>query len=229
MKPVDVRIALGTNPNRSARRRWWQLFEKRTAAKGDSIEVAGVDVINVCQELTFSVDVRNRVPQIRLDLAVHEATHDGPAFVDVPEKTRDALIALGWSPPSTPAEASARDLVAKVSTLPIYRQIVEMAETRGLVLGGGSFEVEESDAFDRDVVRVRFTCDLAPPAPLKAPVEWAAELGLHVMDPDGWRADSELGAKDWDEPVSRDEFRQRLASCTVRPASGTWEQQGTAS
>jgi hypothetical protein len=195
---------------------------------GSVVEINGVNYANS----VAGVDVQASgwgPPKVTLSLVTHEVVVDGEAQVVIPEKTRDALLALGWSAPATPEEKSARDLVAKVSTLPIYQQIVEMAETRGLVLGGGSFEVEESDAFDRDVVRVRFTCDLAPPVSLKAPVEWAAELGLHVMDPDGWRADSKLGAKDWDEPVSRDEFRQRLTCCTVRPASGTWEQQGTAS
>lgn len=49
---------------------------------------------------------------------------------------------------------------------------------------------------------------------LKTPAEWAAELGVEIRDPDGWRTGSKLGAKSWDEPLSEDEFRQRLAGCT---------------
>lgn len=45
----------------------------------------------------------------------------------------------------------------------------------------------------------------------KTPAEWCAELGARIADPDGWRD----GTRDWNEPIDRAEFDQRLMRCTI--------------
>ena len=50
---------------------------------------------------------------------------------------------------------------------------------------------------------------------LRKPVDWQNEFKFRVFDPDGWRSSSTLGAKDWDEPITRAEYEQRLGECTV--------------
>ncbi|MBB4700098.1 hypothetical protein [Sphaerisporangium siamense] len=49
----------------------------------------------------------NDWPTATLDVILFEAEIDGKAYVDVPEKTRDTLIALGWTPPGEPSEIAA--------------------------------------------------------------------------------------------------------------------------
>lgn len=49
---------------------------------------------------------------------------------------------------------------------------------------------------------------------LRTPAEWSALDGVTVMDPDGWRGSKTLPAKSWDEPISRDEWTQRLSVST---------------
>ena len=46
---------------------------------------------------------------------------------------------------------------------------------------------------------------------LKTPSEWCQELGAKIMDPDGWRD----GTRDWEEPITREEFDERLNRCTI--------------
>lgn len=49
---------------------------------------------------------------------------------------------------------------------------------------------------------------------LHTPAEWSALDGVTVMDPDGWRGSRTLPAKSFDEPISRDEWEQRLSIST---------------
>jgi hypothetical protein len=46
---------------------------------------------------------------------------------------------------------------------------------------------------------------------LKRPQEWAADEGLLIINEDGWRKDG----KDFEEPLTRDEYLQRLQTSTV--------------
>ncbi len=46
---------------------------------------------------------------------------------------------------------------------------------------------------------------------LRRPVDWQHEFDYVVLDPDGWRRDG----KSWDEPITRDEYSQRLMWSTV--------------
>lgn len=46
---------------------------------------------------------------------------------------------------------------------------------------------------------------------LKTPSEWAAERGVEILDPDGWRG---RDAKSFDEPITAEEFDRRLVECT---------------
>ena len=56
------------------------------------------------------------------------------------------------------------------------------------------------------------------PAPMSAqareglhtPDVWAAEWGMRIVHPDGWSAQSTLGALDFTEPISHDEFGARM-------------------
>jgi len=54
---------------------------------------------------------------------------------------------------------------------------------------------------------------------LKTPSEWCRKLKLQILDPDGWRGSSPLGPKDFEEPVSLEEFSKRMLYCTVVGAS----------
>lgn len=49
---------------------------------------------------------------------------------------------------------------------------------------------------------------------LRTPAEWSALDGVTVMDPDGWRGTRDLPAKSWDEPISHDEWQERLSVST---------------
>jgi len=65
---------------------------------------------------------------------------------------------------------------------------------------------------------------LPPPSPpvLKTPREWEQIKGIRVADPDGWRSFSQLGPKDFGEPLTEEEFDRRVATSTVdhRPPPG---------
>jgi hypothetical protein len=51
---------------------------------------------------------------------------------------------------------------------------------------------------------------------LKTPAQWAAELGVRIVDPDGWRGGpGRFVAKDFDEPLMRSEFQARMNGSTV--------------
>lgn len=45
----------------------------------------------------------------------------------------------------------------------------------------------------------------------KRPEEWAKEEGVKILDPDGWRMDN----KDFDEPITKTEFNERLTHSTI--------------
>jgi hypothetical protein len=49
---------------------------------------------------------------------------------------------------------------------------------------------------------------------LRTPAEWSVLDGVTVMDPDGWRGSRTLPAKSWDEPISREEWQDRLEVST---------------
>lgn len=46
---------------------------------------------------------------------------------------------------------------------------------------------------------------------MKTPEEWENEMGVVVLDPDGWRRDG----KSWHEPLTRDDFWHRMVQSTV--------------
>lgn len=183
------------------------------------VEVNGTDITNGI----LAVDVHTEgmdVPRVTLSLLTGEVEIDGEVRVTVPEKTHAALVALGWTPPPADEAARAHELAARLLANPIYRQVADLAEQRGLAVDGGEFVIEESDVFDKDVVRVRFTCFLVP---VKPPAEWAAEHGVRIMDPDGWRQRcGDLPARSFEEPLTRREFVQRMSVSTCdRPTADT--------
>lgn len=47
---------------------------------------------------------------------------------------------------------------------------------------------------------------------LHTPDEWCEILSAEIADPDGWRSPN---YKDWDEPITKDEFDERLLKCTI--------------
>lgn len=57
------------------------------------------------------------------------------------------------------------------------------------------------------------TAELSPEV-LKTPEDWIEELcpEVSIVDPDGWRG---ADAPAFDEPISREDFRQRLLRCTA--------------
>ncbi len=45
----------------------------------------------------------------------------------------------------------------------------------------------------------------------KLPSEWAADIGVDIRDPDGWRRDN----KNWFQTLSYDDFCERMAMSTI--------------
>lgn len=76
------------------------------------IEIDDVPVHGI-RGFTVSGDV-DSVPTATLDVIVREAVIDGEAYVDVPEKTRNTLIHLGWTPPAETVELAPNPEVARV-------------------------------------------------------------------------------------------------------------------
>lgn len=76
--------------------------------------------------------------------------------------------------------------------------------------------------------------DQPDPVTLKTPDEWCADLGVTVLDPDGWRTRvDEYPPRPWTDLISRAEFDARFSVSTVRlpaaskvvatfPASAEW-------
>lgn len=59
---------------------------------------------------------------------------------------------------------------------------------------------------------------------LRTPREWGEITGMVVMDPDGWRGsvtwgDATYGPRDFDEPITRQEFDARAMWSTVNPVA----------
>jgi hypothetical protein len=59
---------------------------------------------------------------------------------------------------------------------------------------------------------------------LRTPREWGEITGMVVMDPDGWRGsvtwgDTTYGPRDFDEPITRQEFDARAMWSTVNPVA----------
>lgn len=66
-------------------------------AGASSIEVDGQRLYGVIG-LELKSDP-NSLPVLTLDIRLHEVDVDGEMTVQVPENTRAALVALGWTPP----------------------------------------------------------------------------------------------------------------------------------
>lgn len=71
---------------------------------GSRVTIAGHDITNAVHALTVSAEV-GRIPTITLDLAVVDVTSLDADHTQIliPDHTRHALIALGWTPPGQPA------------------------------------------------------------------------------------------------------------------------------
>jgi hypothetical protein len=52
---------------------------------------------------------------------------------------------------------------------------------------------------------------------------WAAMVGVVVLDPDGWRRDG----KDFDEPLTLDDFWDRMLYSTIYAPNGVPERKHT--
>lgn len=47
---------------------------------------------------------------------------------------------------------------------------------------------------------------------MKTPEQWADEVGITILDPDGWRIDG----KDFEEPITFEDFEHRLVNSTIQ-------------
>lgn len=65
---------------------------------GGTVEVDGQRLTGI-RNLTLTSGIGN-IPVLTLELLMHEVEVDGELIVTVPDKTRDALVTLGWTPPS---------------------------------------------------------------------------------------------------------------------------------
>ena len=186
------------------------------------VEVNGQSLTNAVTAVAVTADVKD-VPVVSLTLLTHDVTVDGEARVTIPDETHAALTALGWTPPPTDEAKRARDVAALLVANPIYVELAQQADERGLECRAVQIELDDQYLFQRDGVKVRVTFDLLPAEAeaLKTPAEWAAEYPLRVTDPDGWRQHDELGPKSWDEPITREEFSARMAVSTCGPVAAT--------
>lgn len=48
---------------------------------------------------------------------------------------------------------------------------------------------------------------------LRTPEEWCKVFRVEIMDPDGWRSE---GDPKWTDPISAEEFKQRMWISTIR-------------
>lgn len=65
-----------------------------------SIEIGGVNIADAVHGLMLTASAHDRIPVLKLDLHVIPAEIDGRMVIEIPERTRDALIELGWTPPA---------------------------------------------------------------------------------------------------------------------------------
>lgn len=47
------------------------------------------------------------LPQLEIDFAIHELDVNGDMQLHIPDRVRDSLIALGWTPPANNTEEAA--------------------------------------------------------------------------------------------------------------------------
>lgn len=64
-----------------------------------SVEIDGVPVEQTVTSLAFSVNARGE-RRVTLELPWVEAEVSGEARIVLPERTREVLVALGWTPPA---------------------------------------------------------------------------------------------------------------------------------
>ena len=63
------------------------------------IVVDGKDLANGCRAIQLNGEAAD-LPKLTLDLLLSEITFDGQVRAWIPDGTREALIALGWTPPA---------------------------------------------------------------------------------------------------------------------------------
>lgn len=67
---------------------------------GGSLLIDGVDISSSVR--SYSLDgIAGEMPDLRLRLALRTTTFSGEVLVDIPPETHDALVAIGWTPPTT--------------------------------------------------------------------------------------------------------------------------------
>lgn len=72
----------------------------RLGTPGDSlIRVDGHDLTNAVRAVNVDSTAVDK-PRVTLDLLVHPVEVRGETTVHIPDATRDALVALGWTPPA---------------------------------------------------------------------------------------------------------------------------------
>lgn len=74
-------------------------------------------------------------------------------------------------------------------------------------------------------VTMRTVADALPPEtpavlPIKSPEEWMQVTKVRVLGPDGWRKDG----KNWDTPISEEEFHLRVSTSSCIFPAGYWQQ-----
>lgn len=73
-------------------------MEMRAWGGTASIQVGGIEINRAVRAVRYSIEAGD-LPRVTLDLVLTETEIDGDAVVSVPDTTRAALVALGWTPP----------------------------------------------------------------------------------------------------------------------------------
>ncbi|MGH3495066.1 MAG: hypothetical protein ACRDQ1_17780 [Sciscionella sp.] len=66
------------------------------------IIVGGTDLAPAVRSIQLCAGVDYR-PELVLNLVLHEVEVDGEITTTIPDRTREALVALGWTPPAEQA------------------------------------------------------------------------------------------------------------------------------
>lgn len=66
--------------------------------RGGTVEIDGHDISAAITAVRVDAEA-SRMPRVTVDVASFSTTIDGTATIGIPQRTHDALVALGWTPP----------------------------------------------------------------------------------------------------------------------------------
>ena len=65
-----------------------------------SVEIGGSNIVHALHAVRLTCDAQTRAPLLELELQTYPVVIDGRVSIRITDACRDALIALGWTPPA---------------------------------------------------------------------------------------------------------------------------------